>query len=92
MFQAYYSKLAKHCHESPKINDNRNATILQNNIKTAATRRHHEDKQLNNTFRNVDKTLGFLLNKLSPRKISRLNGTNKMFQRVQYEIRVNEGH
>ena len=38
------SELAKHFHESHNINDNLNVTILQNNIKTAAGRRYHEDK------------------------------------------------
>ena len=32
----YNSELAKHFHKSQNINDNLNAIILQNNIKTAA--------------------------------------------------------
>ena len=31
-------------HKSHNINDSLNITILQNNIKTAAARRYHEDK------------------------------------------------
>ena len=38
------SELAKHFHESDNSNDDLNITILQNNIKTAAARRYHEDK------------------------------------------------
>ena len=38
------SELAKHFHESHNSNDHLNITILQNNIKTAAARRYHEDK------------------------------------------------
>ena len=38
------SELAKHFHENHYINDDLNVTILQNNIKTAAARRYHEDK------------------------------------------------
>ena len=37
-------QLSKHFHESRNLNDDLNVTILQNNIKTAATRRYHEDK------------------------------------------------
>ena len=36
--------LAKNFLESYNISDNLNVTILQNNIKVAATRRYHEDK------------------------------------------------
>ena len=38
------SKLAKHFHESHNLNEDPNVAISQNNIKTAATGRHHEDK------------------------------------------------
>ena len=38
------SELAKHFHESHNLNNDLNVTILQNNIKTAAARRYHEDK------------------------------------------------
>ena len=38
------SELAKHFHGSHNLINNFNVTILQNNIKTAATRRYHEDK------------------------------------------------
>ena len=38
------AKLQKNFHESDNINDDLNVTILQNNIKTAAARRSHEDK------------------------------------------------
>ena len=38
------SELAKHFHGSHNLIDNFNVTILQNNLKTAATRRYHEDK------------------------------------------------
>ena len=38
------SELAKHFHEIHNLNDDLNVTILQNNIKTAATRRYHDDK------------------------------------------------
>ena len=38
------SELAKHFRQNHKINDNRDVTILQNNIKTAAARRHREEK------------------------------------------------
>ena len=38
------SELAKHFHQSRNINDNLKITILQNNIKTAAAWRYHEDK------------------------------------------------
>ena len=38
------SELAKHFYESNNLNNDLNVTILQNNIKTAATRRYHEDK------------------------------------------------
>ena len=38
------SKLAKHFHECRNLIDDFNVTILQNNIKTAAARRYHEDK------------------------------------------------
>ena len=34
-------------HKSHNINDSLNITILQNNIKTAAARRYHEDKWIN---------------------------------------------
>ena len=40
----YNSKLAKHFHENHNLSDDLNATILENNIKTAAARRYHEDK------------------------------------------------
>ena len=40
------SKLAKHFHEGRNINHNLNVTILQNNIKTAAAQRYHEDKRI----------------------------------------------
>ena len=33
-----------HLHESHNLIDDLNVTILQNNTKTAATRRYHEDK------------------------------------------------
>ena len=39
-----FSKHAKHFHESHNLNNDINVTILQNNIKTAAARRYHEDK------------------------------------------------
>ena len=38
------SQLAKHFHESHNLIDDRNVTILQNNIKTAAPRRYYKDK------------------------------------------------
>ena len=38
------SGLAKHFHESHNLNDDLNVTILENNIKTVAARRYHEDK------------------------------------------------
>ena len=38
------SELAKHFHENYNLNDDLNVTILENNIKTAATQRYHEDK------------------------------------------------
>ena len=38
------SELAKHFHESHNLIDDLNVTILQNNIKTASTRRYREDK------------------------------------------------
>ena len=38
------SELAKDFHDSHNLNDDLNVTILQNNIKTAAARRFHEDK------------------------------------------------
>ena len=38
------SELAKHFHENHNLIDDLNVTILQSNIKTAATRRYHEDK------------------------------------------------
>ena len=38
------SEIAKHFHKSDNINDDLNVTILQNNIKTEAARRSHEDK------------------------------------------------
>ena len=38
------SKLGKHFHKIHIINDNLNVTILQNNIKTAAGLRYHEDE------------------------------------------------
>ena len=38
------SELAKHFQKSHNLNNDLNVTILQNNIKTAAARRHHEDK------------------------------------------------
>ena len=40
------SELAKHFHENQDLNDALNVTMLQNNIKTAAARRYHEDKQI----------------------------------------------
>ena len=42
--QTRQQQTCKHFHESCNINDNLNVTILSNNIKTAATRRYHEDK------------------------------------------------
>ena len=38
------SELAKYYHEFHNLNNDLNKTILQNNIKTAAARRYHEDK------------------------------------------------
>ena len=38
------SELVKHFHESHNLNYDLNVTILQNNIKTAAARRYHENK------------------------------------------------
>ena len=38
------SELAKYYHEIHNLNNDLNKTILQNNIKTAAARRYHEDK------------------------------------------------
>ena len=38
------SELAKHFHENHNLSDDLNATILENNIKSAAARRYHEDK------------------------------------------------
>ena len=38
------SELEKHFHKNNNLNDDLNVTILQNNIKTAAARRYHEDK------------------------------------------------
>ena len=38
------SEPAKYFHESHNINDNLNVTILQNKIKTAATRRYRKNK------------------------------------------------
>ena len=38
------SELAKHFHESHNLSDYLNVTILENNIKTAAAQRYHEDK------------------------------------------------
>ena len=38
------SKLAKNFRQSHIINNNLDVTILQNNIKTAAARRYHEEK------------------------------------------------
>ena len=38
------SELAKHFHESHNLNDDLNVTILENNIKTVAARKYHEDK------------------------------------------------
>ena len=38
------SELAKHFHENHNLSDDLNVTILENNIKTAAARRYHEDK------------------------------------------------
>ena len=38
------SELAKDFHESHNLNNDLKVTILQNNIKTAAARRYHEDK------------------------------------------------
>ena len=38
------SKVAKHFHENHNLSDDLNVTILENNIKTAAARRYHEDK------------------------------------------------
>ena len=40
------SELTKYFYESYNTSDNLNATILQNNIKTAATQRYHEAKQI----------------------------------------------
>ena len=37
-------ELAKHFHESHNLSNDLNVTILQNNIKTAAAQRYHEDK------------------------------------------------
>ena len=42
--QARQQRTCKHFHENHNINDDLNVTILQNNIKTAAARRYHEDK------------------------------------------------
>ena len=38
------SELGKHFHECHNLIDGLNLSILQNNIKTAAARRYHEDK------------------------------------------------
>ena len=38
------TELAKHFHESYNLNNDLKVTILQNNIKTGAARRYHEDK------------------------------------------------
>ena len=38
------ASLKKHFHESHNLNDDLDLTILQNNIKTAAARRYHQDK------------------------------------------------
>ena len=38
------SELGKHFHKSNNLNNDLNVTILQNNIKTGAARRYHEDK------------------------------------------------
>ena len=38
------SEHAKHFHESHNLNNDLNVTILQNNIKTEAARRYHENK------------------------------------------------
>ena len=38
------ASLKKHFHESHNLNDDLDLSILQNNIKTTATRRYHQDK------------------------------------------------
>ena len=40
------SELAKHHHEIHNVKNDLNKIILQNNIKTAAARRYHEDKRI----------------------------------------------